>query len=182
MFWNMNSRNRTDLNAMFRETIKFKVLFPDYETWKTKLKDFGATEDQIPEADYKMLISMIGNSYLAYKTDEKNCGFIVFTLKDLWARRRREEVLYNTNQDALLRTISAIEIKNFGVDNTDTEISDDFLSNATRQGVENTIAPIDRIKELMELNNLQAPEITFLIRLANEIVLPMQPKQRQEVF
>lgn len=182
-FFNNNTRNRNDLD-LYRRTMTFKFLFPDYETYKALMVAYKVADaDMLSEDNFNMLFDMIGHSWLKWKSDNKNIRYMVYEIKRLNAIKTRETQIYNMTAQEMISSTQTNTFKNFTVNRQENQqISDDYLDFATTQTITSNQPMIDKLKQLQSFLQLQAPEMLFILRLANNIVLPLQPNQRMEVF
>lgn len=184
MWWGINnSKNRTGLDKE-QVTVKFKSIFPDYKSWKESLLLFGVKEVDITEEDYNMLSGMIGNAYMKYTTDNKVKSYTSFKFKEFKGIQKREATLYNKSLDEIVATDSTNEQALYTIGRRlDTGIINaDYLDNKVISKLNSKEPMINKMDALMKFNKMKAPELMFLIRLANAILLPLQPNQKGDIY
>ncbi len=174
-----NDRRRTPLDHSYkRDGLRFKVIFPDFNTWKNNLIANGIKESDIKESEFNILSGMIGNSYLRYNTDNKNISFISLEFRRLNAIKTRNLTLYNLDTNSMLETISKTTQKFYLVNRSDTgQLELKYLDSGQETETINQDPVITHIEEIREQLAMNDPEIIFLTSLAISIVKPLQPNE-----
>lgn len=180
---NKNSRNRTALDKELI-TMRFKVAYPDFVTWAQEISKYSTPLVILQESIYNMLSGMIGNAYLKFTTLEKNSAYIAFKYRQLWDKKTRNEKIYNLEINDLLTNDSTNTQSLFTIGRkADTGLIDaDYIDNKVVSTIISKMPIADRMNIIKEFNNMTNPELVFMARLANGIVLPLQPNQEGDIY
>lgn len=180
---NRNSRSRTALDKELI-TIRFKTVYPDFVTWVQGLTKFGVTADKLQESIYNMLSGMIGNAYMKFTTGEKINAYTAFKYNEFWAVKERNDKLYNLEMKDLLTNDSTNTQSLFTIGRkADTGLIDaDYIDNKVVSTIMSKMPIADRMNIVKQFNNMKNPELVFMIKLANAIVLPIQPNQEGDLY
>lgn len=178
-----NSKTRTELDKE-QITVKFKSVYPDFTSWKTSLLSFGVTENEIKETDFNLLMGMIGNAYMKFTTDSKVKTYVAVKFLQLNYIKNKDHVLYGKTLDDILSTESINEQALYTIGRRlDTGLIEaDYIDNKVVSKLKSTEPIINRMKEIIKFNNTTPPDLMFLIRLANAILLPLQPNQKGDTY
>ncbi len=179
--YNRNTKGRTSLyEDPRRSTVRFKVVFPNFDEWKANLKFYGISETNIKEDDYNFLNGMIGNAFLKFKTDVKNKAAVAFRFKEYFGIREREQQLYDLSQEKFISQNST-NINTFMISDRSEDgqlVETDYVANKTRQELTATLPYAQQLNELNKFNAMVAPQLLFLSRLADSIVYPLHTDER----
>lgn len=172
-----NSKSRKNLNESTTRTIRFKELFQNFQQFKSSIGVYVNTNSYpITESDFTMLSAMIGNSWLRYKTSNKNIAYIGFKWEEFYAQRLRDQKIYDLDPLSTLKSLSENEQRFFTINQTQLngQVSDDYLDNSNKNTGSVSIPLIDRFEQIAKLNKMKVPKLMFLTRLAYAIVYPLQ--------
>lgn len=181
--YNLNSSKRTPLDYE-KLTIKFKTLYPNYQDWRLALTTNGVPDAHINIEDYKMIQVIIGNAYLMFSTDVKNNGYIAIQFNLFYSIMKREEKLYNLDNDDWLLHKSDTERSLYVVGRRlDTGLVEgDYLDNRVREVFNNKLPAIEKMAELKKLTHMIPPNLNFVFNLSTSICLPLQPNQHGGIY
>lgn len=152
-------------------TLEFKSVFPDENIFKQKLLPYGI----IPTAgQFEILMGMVGKGRLKWKTESKNLAYIATVWKNTKYQINQLTKFQELTDEKLFTETNITTQTLFLMTRTNTDPTYNAKDNVVETKNENKKAMIDYWDRLKERTKFQDPEILFLIKIANEIMMPIQ--------
>lgn len=153
------------------KTLEFKSVFPDEQTFKDKLLPYGV----IPtNGQFEILMGMIGKGRLKWKTESKNLAYIAAVWKNTTYQINNIKKFQDLTDEKLFTESNITTQTLFLMTRTHADPDFNAKDNVVKTENENKKAMIDYWDQLKERNNFQDPDILFLVRIANSIMMPIQ--------
>lgn len=180
-YYHRNTNSRTNLDNNLQQYPLFKTVYPTFDEWKKGLMEFGVSENDIKEDDFKFINIMISSAKLIYTTADRNKAYTAFKFKQYQNQKNREKELYDKGLTEMLKPTSKQTTSLYNVDRSEQNVvTDNFLDNRVVQEAESAPQYIDYLDQIARYLSMKDPEQTFVIRLASAIVLPVQPTSQEE--